>query len=212
MNGKTTDDNAVPAADNTLKRQVSPATLLAPVPAVLVSTGDMEKGNLVTVAWTGTVNSEPPMLSVSLRKSRYSHELLSASGKAVINLVSRELAWATDLCGVRSGRDVDKFELTGLTKVPSPRYGVPMVAESPVNLECSVTRVLELGSHDMFLLKIDTVHVAERLFDSSGKINIDRAELVAYCHGEYFELGKMLGFFGYSVAAKDVLKRRMKRK
>jgi len=212
MDGKKGQTAGTAVPDNTIKRQLAPSTLLSPVPVVMVTTGNMEKSNIVTVAWAGTVNSEPPMVSVSLRKSRYSHELLSASGKAVINLVSADLVKQTDICGVRSGRDTDKFKLTGLTKAASPLYGVPMIAESPVNLECSVTNVLELGSHDMFLLKIDAVHVAERLFDKDGRIQLEKADLVAYSHGEYYGLKGLLGFYGYSVAAKDVLNRRMKRR
>lgn len=190
------------------KKTVKPSALLNPVPVVMCTCGDMIDSDIVTIAWCGTVNSDPPMISVSVRKSRYSHGLISASGKLCVNLVSQDLVKAADFCGVRSGRDTDKFSETGLTKVESPLYAIPMIGESPVNLECSVKQTIELGSHDMFLCNIDAVYVAEKLFDAKGAIDMSRAGLAAYSHGEYYALSGILGFFGYSVAGEDALKRR----
>lgn len=190
------------------KKEISPSAFLNPVPLIMCSVGDMETSDIVTVAWAGTVNSDPPMISVSLRKSRYSHEILTKAGKLCVNLVSKSIVRCADFCGVRTGRDTDKFAETGLTKVRSPRYGLPMIGESPVNMECSVKQVIELGSHDMFLLSTDSVYVSKALFDENGAVDLKKAELTAYCHGEYYELGNILGFFGYSVAGKDALARR----
>ena len=192
------------------KRQINPSAFVNPVPLVMVSCGTMDSSDIITIAWCGTVNSDPPMASVSIRKSRFSHGLISASGKAVINLVSSGLAGAADLCGVRSGADTDKFKIAGLKKVPSPIYGIPMIGDSPVNIECSVDRVIELGSHDLFLLNIEGVYVADKLFDENGKIDLRKADLVSYSHGEYYSLGKILGFYGYSVAGGEALSRRLR--
>ena len=193
------------------KISLNPSTLLAPVPVVMVSCGTMESSNIITLAWVGTVNSEPPMVSISVRKSRFSHPILTESGRFVINLVSESIAADCDFCGVKSGRDVDKFEERHFTKVKGPATGVPMIGESPVNIECEVREVIELGSHDMFIAEVKAVHVAKDLCDEKGAVDFGKAGLVAYCHGDYYRLGKMLGFFGYSVARKEVLKRRMKK-
>jgi flavin reductase (DIM6/NTAB) family NADH-FMN oxidoreductase RutF len=199
------------ARDNTGnidKKEIKPSAFLNPVPLVMCSSGDMDKGNIITLAWCGTVNSDPPMISVSIRKSRFSHDMIVNSGHACINLVSGELTRAADFCGVRSGRDIDKFAATGLTKVRSPIHGVPMVGESPVNIECTLKQVIELGSHDMFLLNVDAVYVSQRLFDKKGAVDLKKAGLIAYSHGEYYELGKILGFYGFSVAGDEALRRR----
>ncbi|MBR5279345.1 MAG: flavin reductase family protein [Clostridia bacterium] len=190
------------------KQALKPSTFLSPVPAVMVTCGDPEKPNIITLAWAGTVNSEPPMLSISVRKSRYSHGLIKKTGTFGVNLVSQGLCWETDFCGVKSGRDLDKFQATGLTCVASPTLKIPMIAESPVHLECKVRQVLELGSHDLFIADIVGVQVAKSLMDHKGTVDMRKADLVAYNHGEYYSLGKILGFFGYSIAGKDVLKRR----
>ncbi|MBP3391640.1 MAG: flavin reductase family protein [Clostridia bacterium] len=192
----------------TRKQALKPSTFLSPVPVVMVTCGSMEKPNIITLAWAGTVNSEPPMLSISVRKSRYSHSLIRERGTFGVNLVSQGLCWETDYCGVKSGRDVDKFKDTGLTCVASPELSIPMIAEAPVHLECKVREVLELGSHDLFIADIAGVQVAEALMDRKGAVDMRKADLVAYNHGEYYSLGKILGFFGYSIAGKDVLKRR----
>ena len=179
-----------------------PGTLLAPVPAVLVSCGTLENPNALTIAWTGIVNSTPPMTYVSVRPSRYSYELIKNSGEFVINLTNKPLLKATDLCGVKSGKDGDKFKLCGITAAESFEVAAPSIAESPVSVECKVTDIIKLGSHDMFLAQIVAVAVDEQYVSEAGKLRLDKAGLFAYSHGEYFELGKRLGSFGYSVRKK----------
>lgn len=182
------------------KVTLKPGTMLNPVPAVMVSCGSGENSNIITIAWTGIVNSEPPMTYISVRKSRYSHALISQQGEFVINLTTESLAKATDYCGVRSGRDVHKAEATGLTFEPAEKVSCPMITQSPVNLECRVCEVREYGSHDMFVAEIVAVHADEELFDERGRICLDKAGLLAYSHGEYFGLKRHpLGRFGYSV-------------
>lgn len=177
-----------------------PGNMLYPVPAVLVSVADSEgKDNLITIAWTGTVCSDPAMTYISVRKERYSHHMLKENKEFVINLVSKEICRAADFCGVRSGSDLDKFEATGLTREKASTVNVPLVKESPVNIECKVTQVLELGSHDMFLAKVTAVQVDESLLDEKGKLDLNKAHLVAYSHGEYQTFDNILGTFGYSV-------------
>ncbi len=176
--------------------------LLAPVPAVLVSCGTVDKPNLFTVAWTGITNTQPPKTYISVRKSRYSYELIRASGEFVINLTSAAMVKAVDFCGVRSGREIDKFAYCGLTPQAAPKISAPMITESPLSIECSVTQVIELGSHDMFLADIVGISVNEALIDSNGRLMLDKADLLAYCHGEYFTLGKKIGKFGFSVQKK----------
>lgn len=194
----------------TTKITMKPGAFLNPVPVVMVSCGDAEQSNIITVAWAGTVNSDPPMLSVSIRKSRYSHGIISRTGAFVVNLVSEELTRAADFCGVKSGRDVDKFRELGLDRTLSPHLGVPMIDRSPINLECRVSRVLELGSHDLFLAEIVSVLVSDTLLDAQNALDLRKASLVAYSHGEYYALGRILGFFGYSVAGDEARKRRMR--
>lgn len=181
-----------------------PGNMLYPVPAVLVSVADSAgNDNLITIAWTGTVCSDPAMTYISVRKERYSHHMLKENKEFVINLVSKEICRAADFCGVRSGRDLDKFETTGLTREKASTVNVPLVKESPVNIECKVTQVLELGSHDMFLAKVTAVQVDESLLDEKGKLDLNKAHLVAYSHGEYQTFDNILGTFGYSVKKKD---------
>ena len=193
------------------KIQIKPSTFLNPVPGVMVTCGTMEKSNIITLAWAGTVNSEPPMLSVSIRKERYSHDIIVKDGIFGVNLVSENLIRATDYCGVRSGREIDKFSELQLTKIAGSKTGVPLIGESPASLECRVKQVIELGSHDLFLAEIENVIVSEELFDEKGTIDLRKAKLVAYNHGEYYALGNFLGFYGYSVARKDALERRMRK-
>ena len=193
---------------------INPSTMLCPAPVVLVSCA--EKGNparkdLVTVAWAGTVNSEPPMVSVSLRKERYSHGLVEGSGEFVVNLVDEALAKATDFCGVRSGRDTDKAKELGLTLLPAEGMETaPRVDGAPVSLSCKVRQVLELGSHDMFIGEVTGVSVRKDLLDDKGALHLEKAGLVAYSHGLYHRLGEVMGFFGWSVARPEVLEKRMK--
>lgn len=182
------------------RRNFKPGNMLYPVPAVLVSCGrEGESPNLITVAWAGTICTNPAMLSISVRPERYSHKILMDTKEFVVNLVTKELLFATDYCGVKSGRDVDKFKEMKLTPFRSQRIKAPGVAESPVSLECRVTEVRPLGSHDLFLAEIVGVSVSEELMDENDKFHLNNAGLVAYSHGEYFELGKKLGSFGYSV-------------
>ena len=192
---------------------MNPSTMLNPTPVVLVSCG--EKGNpanrdMVTVAWAGTVNSEPPMVSVSLRKERYSHGLISSSGEFVVNLVDEALAKATDFCGVRSGRDLDKAKELGLTLLPADGLETALrVDGAPVSLHCKVKQVLELGSHDMFLGEVVGVSVRKDLLDEKDALHLEKANLVAYSHGLYHKLGDVMGFFGWSVARPEVYEKRM---
>lgn len=190
------------------KIAMKPGTMLNPVPVVMVSCGTGREANIITIAWTGIINTNPPMTYVSVQKSRHSHGLISKTGEFVINLTKEELAKATDFCGVKSGRDLDKAEKLGLTYTESSEVSCPMIAESPVNLECKVTEVKELGSHDMFMAEIVKVHADEALFDETGRLCLDRAGLLAYSHGEYFGLKKHpLGRFGYSIMKAKTRKR-----
>lgn len=174
--------------------------MVYPLPAVMVSCGrEGERPNIITVAWTGTICTNPPMLYISVRPQRYSYDILCETGEFVVNLTTKKLAQATDYCGVRSGRDVDKFKETGLTAVPALHVKAPMIAESPVNIECRVTEKKELGSHHMFLAEVLAVHVNERYLDEKGRFRLNESGLMAYSHGEYLGLGKEIGTFGYSV-------------
>lgn len=174
--------------------------MLYPVPAVMVSCARPgEKPNIITVAWAGTVCSSPAMLSISVRKERYSYDIIKETGNFVVNLVNKDLVYATDYCGVKSGRDTDKFKEMKLTPLPSQYVEAPGISESPVNLECKVTQVIPLGSHDLFLAEIVGVTIDEKYMDENGKFHLNDAGLVSYSHGEYYELGKKLGTFGYSV-------------
>ncbi|MBE6017367.1 MAG: flavin reductase family protein [Lachnospiraceae bacterium] len=177
--------------------------MLNPVPAVMVTCQRPgEKPNIITVAWTGTVCSNPPMLYVSIRPERYSHGIISDTKEFVVNLVSSSMIRACDWCGVKSGRDCDKFKETGLTPIPSANVNAPTIDESPLSLECKVTDIIKLGSHDMFLAEIVSVAADERYCDENGRFSMDKADLTAYCHGEYYALGEKLGSFGYSVKKK----------
>ncbi len=186
------------------KQYWEPGNMLYPLPAVMVSCRrPEEKPNIITVAWAGTVCSSPAMVSISVRKERYSYSIIKETGEFVINLVTKELVRALDYCGVRSGRDVDKFREMKLTELPSQKIGAPGIAQSPVNIECKVTQVIPLGSHDMFLAEVAGVTVEDRYMDGKGKFDLNQAGLVTYSHGEYFELGEKLGTFGYSVKKKQ---------
>ncbi len=179
-----------------------PGTLVAPVPPVMVTCGTMERPNLITVAWTGNVCSDPARAYISVRPQRYSYGLIKESGQFAINLTTAALARAADFCGVRSGRDVDKFAHLGLTPLPAKELSCPILGESPVSLECRVFDVVPLGSHDLFLADVVAVDVEEELLDAGGKLRLDRCGLAAYAHGEYYALGKRLGTFGFSVRKK----------
>jgi flavin reductase (DIM6/NTAB) family NADH-FMN oxidoreductase RutF len=182
------------------KQTWKPGNMVYPVPAVMVSCGRVnEKPNIITVAWCGTCNSQEPMAYISVRPERYSYNIIKETGEFVINLVNKPLVFAADYCGVKSGRDVDKFKEMQLTPLSMQHVGVPAIAESPVNIECRVRQLVPLGSHDMFLADVLGVTVDDRYMDETGKFNLNDSGLVAYSHGEYFELGKRLGTFGFSV-------------
>lgn len=190
------------------KKILRPGTMLNPVPAVMVSCGEGDKANIITIGWTGIINSEPPMTYVSVRKSRHSHQLIEESGEYVINLTTEALVKATDYCGVKSGRDVNKWAEMNLTPVSGETVKCPMIAESPVNLECKVIEVKEYPTHDMFIGEIVNVHADEKLFDEKGRLCLDEANLISYSHGEYFALKREpLGKFGYSIMKPKTRKR-----
>ena len=178
--------------------------LLAPVPPVMVSCGPADRPNIITVGWTGITNTIPPKTYISLRPERYSAPLIRESGVFVINLTNSPLVKAADFCGVRSGKNVDKFAEMKLTAKPGPATGCPMIAESPLSMECRVTDIIPMGSHDMFLADIVSVLVDSAYLDKAGKLHLDRCGLAAYDHGEYFELGRKLGSFGFSVRKKPL--------
>ena len=178
-------------------------TLLYPLPAVLVSCGTNEASNLITVAWTGIVCTNPPMLYISVRPERYSHGLISANMQFTVNLTTASMARATDLCGVRSGRDSDKWELSGLTPYPGVAVECPAVAESPLSLECRVRSITHLGSHDMFIAEITGALADDMYMDAdTGKFSLEKAGLMSYSHGGYYTQGELLGTFGFSVKKK----------
>lgn len=186
-----------------LKETWKPGNMLYPVPAVMVSCGRPdEMPNIITIAWAGTICSDPAMVSISVRKERYSHPIIKETGEFVINLVTKDLTYATDYCGVKSGRDVDKFKEMKLTPIKASKVSCPMIAESPVNIECKVTDIKELGTHDMFIAEVVAVNVSKEYMDEKGKFNLNSTHLVTYSHGEYFELGEKIGKFGYSVQKK----------
>ena len=176
--------------------------MLAPVPPAMVTCSHEGRDNIITIAWTGIVNTIPPKTYISVRPSRYSHGLIKESGVFAINLTTRELVRSADWCGVYTGAKVDKFERCKLTKETASEIDCPLIGESPLSLECRVTDIIPMGSHDMFLADIVAVDVDESLIDEKGKLRLERAGLVAYAHGDYFELGKRIGSFGYSVQKK----------
>ena len=176
--------------------------LLAPAPPALVSCGDMEHSNALAVAWTGIINTVPPKTYISVRPGRYSYSMIRESGEFVINLTSADMIKALDGCGMLTGAKVDKFKKFGLEKQEASEVKCPLVAQSPLSLECRVTDVIPLGSHDLFLADVVAIDVDEALVDERGKLCLDRAELAAFAHGEYFALGKKLGSFGFSVRKK----------
>lgn len=192
-----------------MKKQVwKPGTLLAPVPPALVSCGTLEKPNVLTIGWTGIVNTIPAMTYISVRPERYSHDIIKDSGEFVINLPTKALVRAVDFCGVRSGRELNKFAHCGLTALPASQVAAPIIGESPVSLECRVERRLSLGSHDMFLANILCIDVDDTIVDQNGRLCLEKAGLLAYAHGAYYELGKAIGTFGFTVQKKKKRPRR----
>ena len=182
------------------KQNWKPGNMLNPVPAVMVSVTDKAgNNNIITVAWAGTVCTNPPMLSISVRPERFSYNMIKETGEFVVNLTTEELLRACDYCGVKSGRDVDKFKELHLTPLAMQHVSAVGISESPVNIECKVKDVLELGSHHMFIAEVAGVQVSEKYMNETGKFELNKLGLVAYSHGEYFELGEKIGKFGYSV-------------
>lgn len=184
------------------------SALLAPVPAALVSCGTVESPNVLTIGWTGIVCTRPPMTYISVRPERFSHDIIKNSGEFVINLTTSAMVRQVDLCGVKSGKNTDKFALCGFHASPAVKVEAPMIEECPVSLECKVTESKLLGSHTMFLAEIVGIDVDEKYIDSKGKLNLQQCGLTAYAHGEYFALGRKLGDFGYSVRKKKKTKGR----
>ena len=192
-----------------MKVSSKPGPLLAPVPSVMVSCGSMEEPNIITIAWTGTVNSDPPMTYISVQPRRYSHDIIEKNGEFVINLVPASLAKAMDFCGVRSGRDANKFEALGLTRGKADTVSAPLIEESPVNIECRVKDIIRLPSHDMFMAEITAVHIDDRYVDDKGAYDFGAMDLIAFSHGKYYKLeAEETGFFGYSVMKPKTAKRK----
>lgn len=185
------------------KQSWKPGNMLYPVPAVMVSCGRKdETPNIITVAWAGTICTSPAMVSISVRPERYSYDIIKETKEFVINLTTEELLYATDYCGVKSGRTIDKFKQMNLTPVYFEGIDAPGIAQSPVNIKCKVNEIKELGSHHMFMAEVVGVEIDEKYMDEKGKFNLNTSKLVSYSHGEYFALGKKLGTFGYSVKKK----------
>lgn len=187
------------------------SVITSPLPPVLVTCGTMEQPNVLTVAWTGILCTQPPVTYISVRPERYSYDIIKRSGEFVINLTTEELVKAVDICGVKSGRNTDKFALTGLTCEPAAEISVPIIQQSPVNIECKLRDILPLGTHDMFIADIVKVDAAKELLDEKGRLALEKAGLLAYAHGDYFALGRQLGSFGYSVRKKKNGGKRIKR-
>jgi flavin reductase (DIM6/NTAB) family NADH-FMN oxidoreductase RutF len=192
------------------KRQLKKGTMIYPLPAVMVSCGTSpENYNIITIAWTGTICSEPPMCYISVRKNRHSHKLIEESGEFVINLTNTKLAYATDWCGVRSGKDYNKFEEMKLTPEKAQIVSCPLIKESPLSIECRVKQIIELGSHDMFIADVLAVNADEAHFDKeTDDFQLANAEMMTYMHGKYYSIGKKLGKFGFAVEGEKIRKRR----
>lgn len=192
------------------KQNWKAGTVLYPVPVVMVSCGNMEgEKNIITVAWTGTINSDPPMTYISLRHCRHSYDIIKQSKEFVINLVTKKLAYACDYCGIKSGKDIDKFNEMNLTATKGTKVSSPIIYESPINIECVVKDIIPLGTHDMFLAEVVNVSVSEEYLDQSGKFHFNKTNPICYSHGCYYTLGEKLGSFGYSVKKKKSKKRKL---
>lgn len=185
------------------KIQWKGGTFIYPIPAVMVSCGTMEESNIITVAWTGILNTNPAMCYISVRPERYSHDIIKENGEFAINLTTRQLAYATDWCGVKSGRDVDKFKEMKLTKEKANIISVPLIKESPVSVKCKVKEIVPLGSHDMFVAEIVAIDADEKYIDEKGAFDISKCDLIAYANGGYYPLESKIGKFGYSVQKKS---------
>ena len=181
------------------KMMWKPGTMVYPLPAIMVSCGTMEKSNIITIAWTGTICTDPAMTYISIRPERHSYNLIKENGEFVINLTNKNLAYATDWCGVKSGEKYDKFKEMNLTKEKANFVSCPMIKESPVSIECRVKEIKELGSHHMFIAEVLAVNADEQFFDETGKFCLERCDLITYSHGQYYTLGENIGKFGFSV-------------
>ena len=200
MNKESTKNDIQNNTNEVAKEVWKSGNMLYPLPAVMVSCQrDGEKPNIITLAWAGTICSDPAMVSVSIRPERYSYDIIKETKEFVINLTTRDLTYATDYCGVKSGRDVDKYKEMNLTPQAANEVKCPIIAESPVNIECRLKEIVKLGSHDMFIADVVCVDVSKNLLDENGKFDMQKADMMAYCHGEYFSLGEKLGKFGYSI-------------
>lgn len=184
------------------KKTLKGGALVCPLPPTMVSCGDMESSNIITIGWTGILNTVPPKTYISVRPTRYSYSMIKEKGEFVINLTPASLVKEADYCGIYTGKKVDKFAKCKLTKEEATVVSCPMIAECPVSIECKVTDIVPLGSHDMFMADIVAVNVNEELFDKDGKFHLEKADLIAYAHGEYFTLGKRLGNIGFSTNKK----------
>ena len=180
------------------KKTLKGGALLSPLPPTMVSCGDMENSNIITIGWTGILNTIPPKTYISVRPTRHSYEMIKQKGEFVINLTPSKLVKEADYCGIYTGKKVDKFAKCKLTKIKGTQVDAPMIEECPISIECKVTDVIPLGSHDMFMADIVAINVDEDLFDKEGKMHFEKANLIAYAHGEYYELGKKIGKFGFS--------------
>lgn len=191
------------------KRVWKPGTLVYPIPAIMVSCGDINgENNIITIAWTGTICSNPPMCYISVRPERHSYNMIKEHGEFVINLTTEQLAFATDFCGVKSGKEMDKFKQCNLTRVPGIHVKAPLIAESPLNIECKVVEIKSLGSHDMFIAEVVAVHANEELFNpETDAFDLNAAQMLVYSHGHYFGVGKKIGRFGYSIMKEKTKKR-----
>ena len=189
-----------------MKKQLAPGALLSPVPAVLVSCGTVENPNVLTIAWAGTVCTHPPMVSISVRPGRFSYPIIKETGEFVINLPSVSMAHTVDFCGVKSGKDIDKFAQCNLTPISAPLVSAPAIKECLVSFSCKVKSITPLGTHDLFLAEIVGIEVDESLIEENGRLALERADLLAYAHGEYFSLGRKVGSFGFSVRKKPIEK------
>lgn len=200
MNKESTKNDIKNDTNEIAKEVWKSGNMLYPLPAVMVSCQrDGEKPNIITLAWAGTICSDPAMVSVSIRPERYSYDIIKETKEFVINLTTRDLTYATDYCGVKSGRDVDKYKEMNLTPQAANEVKCPIIAESPVNIECRLKEIVKLGSHDMFIADVVCVDVSKDWLDENGKFDMQKADMMAYCHGEYFSLGEKLGKFGYSI-------------
>lgn len=189
-----------------IKKQLKPCILMAPTPVAMVSCGDYEHANIITVAWAGVACSQPPKLYISVRPERYSYELIKASGEFVVNLTPQHLTAAADFCGFRSGRQVDKFAEMKLTKVHGKAVSCPLIGECPVNIECKVSNIVPLGCHDMFIADVVAVHVDSSIMTEQGRVDLEAAKLISAQHGEYYGTGKHLGRLGFAVQKKFIRK------